>query len=176
MNRLGEELPQRYSVAVHQIGTQLWRRFPSIVDPADRDNCLELTLRRVADHEEIHGEANDLQSLIWRIFPEVAISLLRKSRYRLPLHPVAHATLDDLAADRGESAQAIEDRIYAAQVIETLDERTSDILHLKFLEGFSVAEISNKLQISEANVRQICHRALEKLRGRQQPESDVNHE
>ncbi len=176
VNRSGKELPQRYSTAIRQLSNQLWRKYPSIVDPADRDSCMELTLRRVADHEAKHGEAADLHALIWRIFPEVATSLLRRSRYKLPLHTVAHPTLDALAPNLGDNTQTIEDRIYAAQLLKTFDERTSDILHLKFFDDLSVAEISRKLHISEANVRQICHRALEQLRRRQQPESEVDSE
>lgn len=169
--RVGKELPARYSSVVRQLSTQMWRRYPSIVDPADRDTCIELTFRRVANHEQEHGEARDLPSLFWRIFPEVANSLLRKPQYKLPLQTVDQPILNEAIADRSR-AQTIEARIYAAQLLDTLDERVSNILHLRFLEGFSAAETAKKVGLSEANVRQICHRAVEQLKRQQQPKAE----
>ena len=175
LSRSGKELPPRYIAAIRQLTTQLWRRFPSITDPADRDNCIERTLQRVAEHEEKHGEAPDLPGLIWYIFPQVAISLLRKSRYKLPVDFVPQSTLDGLAVNR-EAAEEMDARLYAAELLAGLDDRAAAILYLRFVEGFSVAETAKKTGVSEANVRQSCHRALEQLRQQQQPESEVDSE
>lgn len=167
LSRSGKELPPRYIAAIRQLTTQLWRRFPSITDPADRDNCIELTLQRVADHEEKHGEAPDLPGLIWYIFPQVAISLLRKSRYKLPVDSVPQPTLDGLAANR-DAAEQMDARLYAAELLAGLDDRAADILYLRFVEGFSVTETAKKTGVTEANVRQICHRSVEQLKRKQQ--------
>ena len=174
LNR-SKELPPRYIAAIQQLSTQLWRRFPSITDPADRDNCIERTLQRVADYEEKHGEAPDLPGLIWYIFPQVAISLLRKSRYKLPVDSVPWATLDGLSVNRN-AAEEMDTRLYAAELLASLDDRVAEILHLRFFEGLSVSETAQNLGMSEANVRQICHRAVQQLRREQQPQPDVTNE
>lgn len=175
LSRSGKELPPRYIAAIRQLTTQLWRRFPSITDPADRDNCIEHTLKRVADHEEKYGEAPDLLGLIWYIFPQVALSLLRTSRYKLPVDAVPLSILDGLTVNR-DVAEQIDARLYAAELLAGLDDRIAEILHLRFFEELSVADTALKLRMSEANVRQLCHRAVQQLRREQQPQSDVTNE
>ena len=171
VNRSGNEFPLRYQATIQRLSAQLWRKYPSIVDPADRDSCIELTLQRVANHEDEHGEAQDLAGLIWRIFPEVAASLLRKSRYQLPLETVAHPVLNDLAINR-TAAEEMNAQLYAAQLLKGLPHHIAEILYLRFVEGLSAAETAKTLGMSEANVRQICHRAVQQLRREQQPADD----
>ncbi|MDO5444392.1 MAG: sigma-70 family RNA polymerase sigma factor [Eubacteriales bacterium] len=50
-----------------------------------------------------------------------------------------------------------------AKALSGLDERSKDIVVLKYFSGLSYKEIGEKLGISEGNARVICSRALEKM-------------
>lgn len=50
-----------------------------------------------------------------------------------------------------------------AKALSGLDERSRDIVVLKYFSGFTYKEIGEKLGISEGNARVICSRSLEKM-------------
>lgn len=50
-----------------------------------------------------------------------------------------------------------------AKALSGLDERSRDVVVLKYFSGFSYKEIGDKLGTSEGNARVICSRALEKM-------------
>jgi RNA polymerase sigma factor (sigma-70 family) len=144
---------------------QLWKRYPNVSDAADRDNVIEHTLRRVADHEARRGPAQNLRALIWRIFPQVVTSLLRKGRYRLRLDPLEDAEPKNLAIQNG-SSEAIERRLIVAEILRASDDRTRKVLTLRYLAGFETDEVARMLGTSTENIRQIIHRAADKWRSR----------
>ena len=74
---------ERYTSVIQEMSHSLWQAFPQVTDPADRDNVIDVTLKRVADHEEKLGEAKNLPALIRRIFPEVIANLLRRGYYKI---------------------------------------------------------------------------------------------
>jgi len=54
---------------------------------------------------------------------------------------------------------------------EELDEKQKNVLNWRYQEGFSFAEIAQRLQVSEANARQLVSRAVRNLRQRIHHES-----
>lgn len=52
-----------------------------------------------------------------------------------------------------------------SQLLESLPETESQVLQLRYLNNYSVAEVAKKLELSVSNVKVIAHRALKKLKG-----------
>lgn len=52
-----------------------------------------------------------------------------------------------------------------AQLLAKLPGREQKVMRLRYLRGFSHAEIAQKLQITVSNVKVICHRCIHKLAG-----------
>lgn len=57
-----------------------------------------------------------------------------------------------------------EDRVFVVEALRTLEPRERAILHLRFFEGLSQAEIGERLGISQIHVSRLLRSALEELR------------
>lgn len=53
----------------------------------------------------------------------------------------------------------------AIQAMSKLPEEMKSVVHLRFMQGYSVRDTAEALDMSEANVRVVQYRALKKLRG-----------
>lgn len=141
---------------------RLWQRYPQVTDPADRDNVIDIVLRRLADHEEKHGPAQNLPALIRRVFPEAVAKVLRKSYYRLRLVP-----LEDMPrlSEAAHATQAgIESDINTHDFLKMLDKRSRQVVYRRIIRGQKPNEIAAVMGLSVGNVRVICHRAIEQLK------------
>ena len=141
-NRLDHYFSERYVSAIQGISDQLWRRYPGVSDPADRDNVIEHTLRRVADHEAKRGEAQNLPGLIRHVFQQVVANLLRKGRYKVHLASLEDSDAEYLS-ERAHSAESIEKQLWVADILRALDDRTRSVLTLRYLAGFETVRSSS---------------------------------
>ena len=63
-----------------------------------------------------------------------------------------------------EITESIENEIYTDQLLKELKPLEQKIIYLIYWEGYSKKEAAKILNMTAANVRQICSRALKKLR------------
>jgi RNA polymerase sigma-B factor len=74
----------------------------------------------------------------------------------------AHAqTLDEDRAPAREDADAVEARLLVARGTAALDEREQRLLHLRYVEDLSQAEIAAELGLSQAHVSRLLRAALD---------------
>ena len=163
VRRNGDPFPGRYTKAVSRMWGLLWRMFPVISDPADRDRVVEKTLSRVADYEAKHGEAQFLPGVIFKIFPQVALSMLRTNYYQPEKISLKEAKGTPRTVD-AKSGELPVMRRYGVELLAMCSERERRILYLRAVRGFEYSEIALQVGVSEANVRQIFHRLKERLR------------
>lgn len=103
-----------------------------------------------------------IQSWLYRIARNVLIDYWRKKK-ELSIDSFANAQEDSLpGADEVLDRQLQLDRLQKA--LDTLPPDMRKIITLRFIEGLSCKAVSQKLGMSDGNVRIIQHRALRKLR------------
>jgi RNA polymerase sigma factor (sigma-70 family) len=161
-NQLEQLFSERYMSVIQEMGAQLWRRYPNVTDLADRDDVIEETLRRVAEHESRHGPVQNLRPIVRHIFSQVVAKLLRRSRYKLRLS--SFEDTKQSVVELEDSAERLEQRMWVADILGASDERTRAVLTLRYLAGFETHEVATIVGISADNVRQIVHRVREKWR------------
>lgn len=97
----------------------------------------------------------------------IARNLVR-GRYRRPDRFVGLAAAAELKYLWADSAETValrrEDRRRLIEYLARLTERERDVIGLRFAAGLTNREIAQVLHLSEANVGQILHRAVRKLR------------
>jgi RNA polymerase sigma-70 factor (ECF subfamily) len=134
-------------------------------DSEAEDAVQEAFLHMIQINEKItEPESHNTKSLCVIIVKRVAIDMLRKRfrRAKDVSFDTVDAMIDDpSAADKLEAAAENAD---LSSALKSLSERDRDILELRFKIGLSYREISEVIQISEANARQIVSRACERLR------------
>jgi RNA polymerase sigma-70 factor (ECF subfamily) len=110
----------------------------------------------------LEPDSPSTKSLCAIIVKRVAIDMLRKRLRRakeVPLESVNVMRDDPTATDE---LDAVIDNSALLSALKAIPERDSDILELRFRIGLSYREISEVMQVSEANARQIVSRACEK--------------
>jgi len=100
---------------------------------------------------------------LYRLSHNKMIDILRKLRRN------SHVGIEyaEHTADKHSVIDAIEDRIDFEQLLGTLqmlNEQQRQVIILRFLEGYSIAETAEILQKSEGAVKALQHRSLENLR------------
>ena len=75
--------------------------------------------------------------------------------------PQHHA---DLGSPAGNPVEAVIDRAFLQQALDSLSGRERELVALKFFAGLSNAEIATVIRTSETNAGTRLHRVLEKLR------------
>ena len=83
---------------------------------------------------------------------------------RLDIEERGHQIVKKLAAEDDYSPEAVFGRNGLKKVIDSLSKDQRETLRLYFFEGYTLAEISEKLAQPLANVRHHYYRALDKLR------------
>ena len=74
--------------------------------------------------------------------------------------------LEDGRATAHDDSEAVEARLLLARGAEALDERERRLLHLRYIEDRSQAEIASELGLSQAHVSRLLRAALEHVRQR----------
>lgn len=87
-------------------------------------------------------------------------NLRRKARPRIePVDP------DQLPAPNGSHGwEALEKAERLSQALPLLSQRERDVIRLRFAEGLSHREVAERLELSEAHVRVIQKRAIDRLK------------
>jgi RNA polymerase sigma-B factor len=98
------------------------------------------------------------------------LSALEAERLRTPLSlsdpaPHEHAELLSFEAHGAEDpVERCDERLLLASALRRLDERARRIVHLRFVEGLSQAQIARELQLSQIHVSRLLREALATLR------------
>jgi len=127
---------------------------------ADAEDAAQEAFRRLIDSRESLRDVRDFRSWLATIASNVAINLRKRRGREVP------AAMDDAADVPQNGAPA--DRIDPAtlrQVLETLSDRERLALHYRFRMNLPLKEVASLMQVSEANVRVILHRAIARARG-----------
>ncbi len=163
VNEAGEPLDARYEMAAPHIENYFLKNFPC-VDPADLDDVIEHSAKRVARRESTRGRIGDLKVYLFRAVRNGVSDLLQKSSYRArkletPLSDDERAfALLSSGADALRSEKAI--AIQAA--LKSLNAREQEIMGAS-VEGYSAAEIAEMFDMTEGNVRVVLCRARKEL-------------
>jgi RNA polymerase sigma-70 factor (ECF subfamily) len=105
-------------------------------------------------------DGKNTQAWLYRIAKNRLIDYWRKKK-EISLEEVGDIPHDSKIHEKAERKMEA-DRIKGA--IEELPDNLREVVILRFLEEYSVKEVSETLSISEANVRVLQYRALVKLR------------
>jgi RNA polymerase sigma-B factor len=81
-----------------------------------------------------------------------------------PVHTDATSSLGDLIPDIGDQHGAADARVALAPVVRRLNERDRRILHLRFFEDLTQAEIGEDLGVTQMQVSRLLSRILGTLR------------
>ena len=166
VDRTGTPLSPRYHAAMDRLSRSLWLRYPFIRDEAERDNAIEETLRRVASHEQRHGEIRHLPLLLQRIFPQVISSMfMRRHHHSLNEQSVKPQDLDSLAVALSHYSPSQESDVYRRELrdmVKQLDKRDRNVLTL-YVRSWTAKQIARELGLTEANVYQIIHRLRDRF-------------
>lgn len=111
------------------------------------------------------GGIDDLRGYLWQ-------SAFNEARRQIPRHrrvrPVAQWVVERASAERDTSAddlaRAIELRDVIWKGLEGLDERTRQVLLLRYVADFTNAKISDQLNVPIGTIKSTVHRGLASLR------------
>jgi RNA polymerase sigma factor (sigma-70 family) len=147
------ELVVRYKSIVYSQALWVCSGNRSLADDVFQETFLRLFswLKERRGKPPIHTFARLL-----RVFAKrAAIDLIRKE----------HRPLPEVATEIDDRWQA---QLYIAEILETLDIRSQEILALTYFEGLSAIEIAERLNLNTSHIRVLRFRALQTLRALQE--------
>ena len=104
-------------------------------------------------------------SWVCRIAKNCAINMLGRYRSFVPLDTVDNLDLSDGGAHDPEELYALsEERDEVNRSIAVLPEKVRQIIHLHYFEGLAVAEIADRMRISESTVKWQLHDGRKRIR------------
>ena len=121
----------------------------------------ERALARLADVRE----PGRVRAWLFTIARNAIVDYRRRHRAIAELATIDHLEHLWIDSPEGEALRRDEWRRCVAYLAE-LDERERELIGLKFAAGLNNREVGQVLNLSEANVAQIAHRAIVKLRRR----------
>lgn len=102
---------------------------------------------------------------VCRIARNCALNMLRRYRSFLPLDVVENAEIsDDGSENPAELYVRSEEQEELNQSIQALPEKVRQIIHLHYFEGLSVAEIADRMRLSEGTVKWQLHDGRKRMR------------
>lgn len=159
-------LVDAYSGPIYRLGLRMLRR------EQDAEDVLQNTFVKVL--QNIHGfeERSSLSTWIYRIAANEALMMLRKMRPEVNLDdqgadgdedfmPVQFVDWGALPEETLESGEA---KVYLESAIEALPESLRVVFILRDMEGLSIKETSEALNLTETNVKTRLLRARLNLR------------
>ena len=162
--RLGVPFPDHYNAAMDRLAFFLWRPYPWIRDPADRDEIEEDTLYRVSAWEKAKGTI-DVPYWIRRYFPQ-AVSAFERLPRRRAEKLVVSGLREPEDFGKGLSVICSSERAVAIAnallILKKQDPKKYQMLTL-VSEGYKSPEIARMLETTEANVRQHIYAARQLL-------------
>ena len=104
-------------------------------------------------------------SWVCRIAKNCARNMIGRYRQFLPLDVVENAaTVDDRSQNPAELFALSEDRREVKDSVDLLPERVRQIIHLHYFEALSIAEIADRMRISEGTVKWQLHDGRKRIR------------
>jgi RNA polymerase sigma-70 factor, ECF subfamily len=139
----------------------------------DAEDVLQETLLKGFTHISQFRGDSQISTWLVRIGMNEAIMTLRKRRHDVPLAPEVGATgkvEESPTAFQSEKSQA-DPRIVRTEVggllnkaLRRLPARARQVLHLRYLEGYSVEETATRLHLSRGSVKAYASRSRARLR------------
>lgn len=120
------------------------------------DITSEVFLKLLAGAEDFDPDRVGASSYVFRAAQTAIADHYRKEH-------VLFTPLDDIAETLGDEPDAMLEALDHA--LGKLPEREAEIVMLHYYYGLSHREIAGRMRLSYANVRQLCHTALVRLRG-----------
>ena len=103
-------------------------------------------------------------SWVCRIAKNCAINMINRYRSFLPLDVVDNVNMGDSAENPAEIYALSEERNEVNKSIEMLPEKVRQIIHLHYFENLSIAEIADRMRISEGTVKWQLHDGRKRIR------------
>lgn len=166
-----EALTSRYERQVYSLALRLLRH------PQDAEDVTQQTFLSVIEHLDGFREEAAFETWLMRIATHAALKVIRKRRglemLSLDQTPESSESEDPMPlpafiADWSESPERLVTRNETRQLIENaldqLDEKHRLVFVLRDVEGFSIKETADTLDMSEANVKVRLLRARLRLR------------
>ncbi len=148
------------------------------VNAEDAEDLISEVFLRVVDKLKKYKKTpkGNFSAWVFRIAHNLVIDFYRKKKDLLQLTNPETGELQfdipDSALNPHDSAVQHEEHRKIREILKKLSDTHREVLQLKFLEGFSNAEIAKIIGKSEVNVRVIQLRALRELR-KHFPEEEV---
>ena len=138
------------------------------LDHAEAEDIVEDTLLRVWSKREEMEEVENLEAYCLTVCRNLALDRSAKMEAQnVSLDAQPYDTVD-LSPDPQAQMEQAERLEIVWRIFATLPERQRTILQLRDIEGKSVRETADIMQMSEANVKVMLHRARQPLRQRLQ--------
>ena len=138
------------------------------LDHAEAEDIVEDTLLRVWSKREEMEEVENLEAYCLTVCRNLALDRSAKMEAQnVSLDAQPYDTVD-LSPDPQAQMEQAERLEIVWRIFATLPERQRTILQLRDIEGKSVRETADIMQMSEANVKVMLHRARQLLRQRLQ--------
>lgn len=110
-------------------------------------------------------EPNKYASWVCRIAKNCALNMVRRFRSFIPLDEAVNSELaDDRAENPAELYARSEERNQISQSMELLPEKVRQIISLYYFEDLSIAEIADRMRISEGTVKWQLHDGRKRIR------------
>ena len=110
-------------------------------------------------------EPKKYASWVCRIAKNCALNMISKYRSFLPLDVVDNLNITDDGAENPAELYALsEERNEVNKSIEMLPEKVRQIIHLHYFEDLSIAEIADRMRISEGTVKRQLHDGRKRIR------------
>ena len=149
--------------AVHEMGLLAYAQSLVKDHEAAQDMVQEAFLKLHAEFEEVRQP----QAWLYRTVHNLALNHLRARRKIVPMHSEGEgsesAELTDAQPLPDEYLERIETIGQTRLSLEILDARSRELVRLKFEEGLSYKEISQRTDLSISNVGYLLHHALKDL-------------
>ena len=104
-------------------------------------------------------------SWVCRIAQNCAINMISRYRSFLPLDVVDNLSISDYRAKNPEELYALsEERNEVDKIVGMLPQKVRQIIHLHYFEELSIAEIADRMRISEGTVKWQLHDGRKRIR------------
>ena len=144
-----------YDLYYNKVYGYVLNRVRSKADAEDITSDVFLKLLSKSDEFDLNRPG--ASTYIFRVMQTTLADFFRENR------PV-YLSLEEFADETDESENLDELLESLNSALDTLTERELAIVILHYYHGLGHKEIANKMRRSYANVRQVCHVALKKLR------------
>jgi len=111
------------------------------------------------------ADPNKYASWVCRIAKNCAINMITRYRSYLPLDTVDNLNIANVECVTPAEIYALsEDRDEVKRSVDSLPEKVQKIIHLHYFEGLSIAEIADRMRISEGTVKSQLHDGRRRIR------------